>query len=484
MFGWFKSIARRKRPDAPASPGLFARMRAMVRAKYDNAQTNDENRRHWANADGLSANAANSLAVRSTIRNRARYERDNSPYCNGMVDTFANDVIGRGPMLQVAMDHSPSAKRLEREFRRWASEVNLPEKLRCMLKARVVDGEAFAIFTTNPELTHNVKLDVALVECDRVTTPDLLMSEPGKVDGIEFDQHGNPTSYHILKNHPGEGFSQDYDTLDARYVIHLFKMDRAGQCRGVSQLQPSLGLFAILRRFTRAVLLAAEWVASICGFIQTDAPAGDQTNDIDPLDQVDVERNTMLALPAGWKASQIKAEQPTTAYPDFQRRIVSEAARPLHMPYNIAAADSAAYNYASGRLDHKTYFNAIAVERSDVERKVLERIFAVWHAEASRMSEFLPQPARVTEIEHEWMWQTGDEHVDPVKDRTADEIALRNKTTTRAAICAKSGQDWEAVLEQLAKEQRKVEELGLVTVAAPSDEHDPATDDEVDDDEE
>ena len=36
--------------------------------------TNDENRRHWANADGLSANAANSPDVRRLLRNRARYE--------------------------------------------------------------------------------------------------------------------------------------------------------------------------------------------------------------------------------------------------------------------------------------------------------------------------------------------------------------------------------------------------------------------------
>ena len=31
-----------------------------VRAKYDSAMTSDHNRRHWAHADGLSANAANS----------------------------------------------------------------------------------------------------------------------------------------------------------------------------------------------------------------------------------------------------------------------------------------------------------------------------------------------------------------------------------------------------------------------------------------
>ena len=44
----------------------------IVRARYDAASTNDENRRHWANADSLSANAANSPEVRRVLRNRAR----------------------------------------------------------------------------------------------------------------------------------------------------------------------------------------------------------------------------------------------------------------------------------------------------------------------------------------------------------------------------------------------------------------------------
>ena len=39
----------------------------LVRARYDAAATGDENRRHWANADGLSANAANSPDVRRVL---------------------------------------------------------------------------------------------------------------------------------------------------------------------------------------------------------------------------------------------------------------------------------------------------------------------------------------------------------------------------------------------------------------------------------
>ena len=56
-----------------------------VRGRYDAAATTDENRRHWANADLLSANAANNPQVRRTLRSRARYEVANNSYARGIV---------------------------------------------------------------------------------------------------------------------------------------------------------------------------------------------------------------------------------------------------------------------------------------------------------------------------------------------------------------------------------------------------------------
>ena len=56
-----------------------------VRGRYDAAVTTDENRRHWANADLLSADAANNPRVRRILRSRARYEVANNSYARGIV---------------------------------------------------------------------------------------------------------------------------------------------------------------------------------------------------------------------------------------------------------------------------------------------------------------------------------------------------------------------------------------------------------------
>jgi len=76
----------------------------VVRAEFDSAQTNADNRRHWANADGLSADPAASPGVRRILGNRARYEVANNSYARGIVLTLANDVIGTGPELEMLGD--------------------------------------------------------------------------------------------------------------------------------------------------------------------------------------------------------------------------------------------------------------------------------------------------------------------------------------------------------------------------------------------
>ncbi len=165
--------------------------------------TTEENRRHWAAADGLSARAANSPEVRRILRNRARYEVVNNSYARGIVLTLANDCVGTGPRLQMLTSNAEANRRIEQEFSRWAKAVGLAEKLRTMRVARAQDGEAFAILTSNSKLPTAEQLDLRLVEADQVCTPDLSVLTENANDGIAFDTAGNPVEYHVLREHPG-----------------------------------------------------------------------------------------------------------------------------------------------------------------------------------------------------------------------------------------------------------------------------------------
>ena len=111
MFDWLKRIrASAKRRRASDGRGFAYRL---LRAKFDSAQTTEDNRRHWASADGLSADAAASAEVRRILRNRARYEVANNAYARGIVLTLANDVVGTGPRLQMLTDNPDANRRIE-----------------------------------------------------------------------------------------------------------------------------------------------------------------------------------------------------------------------------------------------------------------------------------------------------------------------------------------------------------------------------------
>jgi len=444
-------------------------IRRMIRAGFDSAATNDGNRRHWIHADGMSADAAASPEVRRILRNRARYETANNAYAKGIVLTLANDVVGTGPRLQMLTDDEIGNARLEQAFAAWSKEIGLPEKLRTMRMARATDGEMFVVLTSNPNLRSPIKLDLRLIEADQVTTPDLSILDDGAVDGIVFDSFGNPVEYHMLKGHPGDartGFlGIEYDRVPAESVIHYFRADRAGQSRGIPDITPSLPLFAQLRRFTLAVLGAAETAADFAGILYTDTPANGEAESVEPMDAIELEARSLLTMPGGWKMSQLHAEQPATTYAEFKREILTEIARCLNMPFNIAAGNSSGYNYASGRLDHQTYFKSIRVEQDHFACFVLDRILSAWLDEAVLVSDLMPLRMRTNiasggVVAHQWFWD-GTEHVDPAKEANAQSTRLSSHTTTLANEYARQGRDWETELRQRAKEISLMQELGL-----------------------
>lgn len=431
-----------------ARPEFIQRFRRNLQAKYDAVQTTDENERHWANADGLSARMAANPGVRRTFRNRTRYEVINNSYASGIVQTLANHTIGTGPRLQVTTKDPAVNEAIETQFKLWARRVRLAEKLRTMRMSRCVDGESFAILGTNPRLIGPVQLDLQLVEADQITTPYLFAPNPQAVDGVEFDTFGNPIAYHKLKYHPGDMFFAsnpfDVDRLPAEAVIHLFRADRPGQARGIPELAPALPLFAMLRRFTLATVAAAETAADFAAVLYTDA-GPDGTAEVLPedkwFDAIPVEYRAMLTLPNGWKMGQFKAEHPNSTYDMFKRSLLQEIARCLNMPYNIAAGDSSTYNYSSGRLDHQTYFRSIEVDQSALEVSALDRIFMAWLDEATLIPGLVPDELGfLDELPHQWFWDA-IEDIDPEKTASAAQIGIGTGTTSRTRVLAEAGLD-------------------------------------------
>lgn len=446
--------------DADGRPFHVRVQTQAVRGKYDSAQTTSDNVRHWAQADALSADAANSPGVRKKLRERARYEITNNGWARSMVDTLAHETIGTGPRMQVLTGSPAADEWIEQRWTAWKQQIRLARKLRTMRKAKCGDGEGIAMFYSNPRIRGEAMLDLRTIETEQMCTPSptyLL----GEVDGIDLDENGNPLRYHILKRHPGgnEWGINPLEELDpppsADELIHIFREDRPGQHRGVPEITPALPIFSRLRRYTLAVLQSAENVAELTAFLKTrqpddgsgDAPNGstdDEPASYEAFDAIDIERGMLSVLPEDTDVFQLDPKQPGATFVEFVQQCLAEAFACVCMPYAIGAQDSSNENFASGKLTRLGFKRAITVERElDWDPEIL-RIFWEWWREAK----YAMPPDLRAEMRPQMDWIVlvfwdGVEDIDAEKAARARKVMLESGQKSYPSMYAEMGADYE-----------------------------------------
>ena len=468
-------MSKKKKRLQKARKNVVYRPLIVKAVNFDATRDASGIKNHWAYTDSSSMDASLSADVRQTLRERARYEIWNNSYAYGICLTIANHVIGNGPRLQV-IDHDESGKQsefaqeMEWAFESWANEIKLAQKLRAMRFSRFQDGETFAILYNNPNLFGEIKLDIAPIDCERVQAGNAISDNPLDIDGVIIDEWGNPVKYRVLNQHPGSATSTGDDSAteyEAKFVVHWFRKATSEQHRGVTELASCLNLFALLRRYTESVVTAAETAADLAMVFSTDSVEDTTSYQYGKTEsstgsesvefpEIQFKKGMSLTLPTGWTASQIRAEQPTTTYSDFKRELLGEIGRSLQIPVNIVTGDSSRHNYASGRLDHQEFQKQIRLDQSSCRTDVMTPIFNAWWEEYAKIAH-----KNVEERPQVQWYFDGFEHVDPVKEATAQQIKLTNGSTNLMIECGKAGYDWEEVVAQRAKEVEMLKATGL-----------------------
>jgi len=494
-------------PAPPRSRRVFAirvpeRMRG--RSGIDAAADSRHHENHWANASDQDASALleGNLA---TVRKRAIYELSNNGYAAGIAGTLANWVVGTGPRLQMESDDSGFGDRVEDAFGEWATstycdverKLTLADMIDLGVRQLCTCGEMAIVEESDPDSPLPVQYCLHFIEPHRLDDPLGLLGADGVQNGIKRDERGRPLEYYVAKVHPGSSLNLakigDYTVVPAERMIHVFRLDRAGQDRGWPWLMPSLPVFASLRRWTLACIRAAETAADVAMFMQTTSEQIEHEA-AESADVFDIEMASMVTLPAGWTASQMKAEHPPSMYGDVKRELIGEAARPIHMPLNIALANSQDYNYASGRLDHQSFFRFVRYVEWWLSIHVCNRVFASWLNEAIRIPGYLgrasgrlgrpavrmltaekaaaekgvlprarvtygraPRDGRPQDVAT-WYWP-GFKHVDPQKEANAQETRLGDGTANLIDEMAEEGKDWDRHLVKRARVAKRVREL-------------------------
>lgn len=130
-----------------------------------------------------------------------------------------------------------------------------------------------------------------LVEIDQLCNPDDRMDEEFLRGGIELDEDGEPTLYHVLKRHPGDvwnGWQREWEPIPAytewgrQRILHIFSRDRVDAHRGVAWLATSMADYKVADDMKRHELAAYNAQLGVTSCTIITAPAVPEIERIHP----------------------------------------------------------------------------------------------------------------------------------------------------------------------------------------------------------
>lgn len=358
-----------------------------------------------------------------------------------------NHIVGNGPRLQMLTEDVEANRRIEKAFRRWATKIDLADMLRTIVEAYWRDGEVFVMRADKPQ-NFPMTLDLRTLEADQISNPwqASVYSDAFTDDGIQFDKSLNEIQIYVYNQHPGSNVP--ISTLDgawysSREVLHLFRADRPGQTRGIPRATPALQTLPIMRRQELATLYSAETAANFAMYLKSNSPALDPTASPADFAEIEIARNMLTTLPAGWEIGQVEPKQPGPLYEMFQRQALQSFSRCTNMPYTLAAGTGKDANFSSFKGDMKNVWEPeVKCEQSRVEFSIIEPVFQ-WFLESAiytpGLLDGLPQ---FGECDHKWHWPPLPE-LDALDAANAASVRLSTGQSTPTEEHARRGQDWD-----------------------------------------
>lgn len=290
--------------------------------------------------------------------------------------------------------------------------------------------------------------------------------------GVEVDAFGKPVAYHLWTAHPSEtGVARRRERVPADEIVHLYRVLRPGQTRGVPWFAPVLLDQKMLQAYQEAEVTAARVSASNVAAVvipdvdKFEAGGGDRMEAAQngglPMD---VQPGDWLRLRPGEAIQSTDFGHPNAEFGAFTKNILRSFAAGGNVSYMSLSGDMSDANYSSMRGGLLAERDAWRTLQEWVACHLHRRVFAAWlpmaslygHLPAASVGDGAAVVDAARWLPRGWAW------VDPLKDSDAAAQNIANGFTTRTAICAEQGEDFEENLARLAEEQRLAAEYGVV----------------------
>lgn len=409
------------------------------------------------------------------LRDVSRDLRRNNATADNAIRVISTHVVGAGIVPTITADNKRLQAKLQKLVKSHLETTaidfdgrhNLYGLQNLIMQTVVEAGECLIVKRTPlPERRLAVPLQVQVLDPEYL---DKRMHGPAAngnniFEGIELDQLGRRVAYYLYSEHPGGGVTwrlPQSSRVEARDVIHVYRMDRPGQMRGIPWCAPVIVTLNDLADYEDADLVRQKIAACFSVFLEGADP---QTNLAQQANAqatrlgtvIDkVEPGLIQRLPNGVKAS--FGTPPTVS---GQRDFISvknhKIAAGFGVPYELLTTDLREVSFISGRLGLMQFHRAVDQWR--------------WHMliphACDGVGEWFLQMAAIvlgTSLDGVTIKHTPPrrEMIEPSKEVMAMRDAIRSGLTSRDEELRSLGLDPEEIDKEIAESNKRADKLKI-----------------------
>lgn len=439
------------------------------------------------NPGAISALAESGQALRTKSRDLAR----RNAWAHSALESYVANAVGTGIKPQSMAQDEGFRSSVQALWRDWVEEAdanNLTDfyGLQALACRAILEGGE-CIIRLRPRLPQDglcVPLQIQVLEPEHLPytlNQDLPNGNVVRA-GIEFDTLGRRVAYYLYRNHPNDQTMASISSfdgmtpvrVDASEVLHLFRQLRPGQIRGEPWLSRALVKLNELDQYDDAELVRKKTAAMFAGFITRQHPddvlVGEGQADSHGIALAGLEPGTLQVLDPG---EDIRFSDPADvggSYSEFLRNQFRAVAQAVGITYEMLTGDLTQVNYSSIRAGLLEFRRRCEMfQHSVLVHQMCRPIWQAWMTQAV-LSGALEAPgfkkSRRIYTSCKWIPQ-GWSWVDPEKEFKAMIRAIRAGLISRSEAVSSFGYDAEDVDREIATDNERADELGLIFDSDP-----------------
>lgn len=445
----------------------------------------------------------------STLRQRARDLYTGGGLGRSGPQTLTTSVVAWGIQPKPKIDgdflgmddkaREEAEQTILREFRLWAENSMCDAERQqdfyglqqLAFLSMLMSGDVFALFGMEENKRTPYKTTIRLLEADRICTPNSsgdstsVEAENGGriIDGVEIDQKGAVTRYHIASRSPVAGNDSSeltWQVIDAYgkdtgypNILHVMTHERPEQRRGVPFVASEIEQIKQFSRYMNAELAANVVSAMLTAFItseEDDGKAGmeDAVNEDEKVTddelQLELAPGAIYDLPPGKDVKTVNPLRSNSQFEAFVNTSIMTIASSMGIPKEVLIKKYES-NYTAARAALLDFWRTVKIYRARFNTSFNKPIYEQWLSEAVATGRieapgFFDDPA----VRQAWcgcMWMGASMgHVDPLKEVNAAAARIKNNISTQEQEASEyNGNDWATNIRQRRREIEAMRDL-------------------------